>query len=82
MKEDWKYVKITYLTEKERKAIRKGDFRSKLTINQSFSTDKEKKGGDTQGLRKSKIKEGWEKEKIRYIYIWVLLEDTFYEGVF
>jgi len=51
-------VKITYLTEKERKAIRKGDFRSKLTINQSFSTDKEKKGGDTQGLRKSKIKEG------------------------
>jgi hypothetical protein len=40
-------VEITYLTEKERKTIQKGDFMSKLTINERSSTDKEKKGGDT-----------------------------------
>jgi len=38
-KEDWKYVKITYLTK--RKTIWNDDFRSKLTLNRPFSVDQE-----------------------------------------
>jgi hypothetical protein len=43
-------MKITYLTKKERKTIRRGDFGSKLALNHPFSIDKKNKGGDGWGL--------------------------------
>ena len=39
-------MKITYLTKKEGKISRRGDFGTQLTLNHASSTGKKKKSGD------------------------------------
>jgi len=40
-------VEITYLTKREGKRIQRGDFGSKLNLNDPYSVDKNKKGVDS-----------------------------------